>query len=107
MGMCYLSVLHRQVPTALKFSVFIKLRGYTTVGGTHMFRVFDKQSTGKTKKLVTFAKENNCTIICSMPLRMQDKAIRYGVGHVDCISYEDFLKMFADKSIPQEGYVID
>ncbi len=72
-----------------------------------MFRVFDKQSTGKTKKLVTFAKENNCTIICSMPLRMQDKAIRYGVGHVDCISYEDFLKMFADKSIPQESYVID
>ena len=72
-----------------------------------MLRIFDKQSTGKTKQLVQFAKANNCTIVCALPLRMQDKAIRYGVGHVECISYEELLANYATKSLEVKDYVID
>lgn len=72
-----------------------------------MFRVFDKQSNGKTKKLLVFAKQNNCTVICSFPSRMQDKAIRYGIGSINCISYEEFLTQYVEHRLEKLDYVID
>lgn len=71
-----------------------------------MIKIIDSQSTGKTKKLLAFAKENNCIVICLMPSRMKDKAMRYGLGTVDCISYDEFLAQYKQSNL-FGNYVID
>lgn len=72
-----------------------------------MLRIIDSQSTGKTRKLLTYAKENNCTVICSIPGRMKDKAQRYNLGYVDCMSYEAFLNEYKEGTLPAGNYVVD
>ena len=72
-----------------------------------MFQIIDSQSTGKTRKLLAYAKDNNCVVICSFPERMKDKAIRYGLGNIDCISYYEFLNQYRDNTVPDGNYVVD
>lgn len=72
-----------------------------------MLQIIDSQSTGKTRKLLAYAKDNNCVVICSFPERMKDKAIRYGLGNIDCISYYEFLNQYRDNTVPDGNYVVD
>ncbi|MBQ8806170.1 MAG: hypothetical protein IJZ68_06760 [Bacteroidaceae bacterium] len=72
-----------------------------------MVRIINNQSTGKTRQLLTHAKENNCIVVCPIPNRMKDKAIRYGLGYIDCMSYEDFLNDYKAGTLPQGNYVVD
>lgn len=72
-----------------------------------MLRILDSQSTGKTRKLLTYAKENNCTVICPIPGRMKDKAQRYELGYIDCMSYEEFLNAYTEGTLPAGNYVVD
>lgn len=72
-----------------------------------MLRIINNQSTGKTRQLLTYAKENNCIVVCSIPARMQDKAVRYGMGYIDCISYESFLNEKMAGTLPDGKYVVD
>jgi hypothetical protein len=72
-----------------------------------MLRIVDKQSTGKTRKLLTYAKENNCVVVCAIPARMKDKAERYGLGYVDCIAYQEYLALYREGTTEPGKYVID
>jgi hypothetical protein len=72
-----------------------------------MVRIINNQSTGKTRQLLTYAKENNCIVVCSIPNRMQDKAVRYGLGYIDCISYEDFISDHKAGTQTAGKYVVD
>ena len=72
-----------------------------------MVRIINNQSTGKTRQLLTYAKTNNCIVVCSIPNRMQDKAVRYGLGYIECISYENFLNEKMAGTLPEGKYVVD
>ena len=72
-----------------------------------MLRIFDKQSTGKTKQLLAYAKDNDCVVICSNPTRMKDKAVRYNLGNIECISYEDFLGRYKYDVMDPHNYLVD
>lgn len=72
-----------------------------------MIRIVDVQSNGKTRKLLQYAKENKCVVLCSSPARMADKAVRYELGYVECMSYEEFLNLYKENNLPQCKYVID
>jgi hypothetical protein len=72
-----------------------------------MFKVINSQSTGKTRKLLAYAKEHSCIVVCAMPNRMRDKAIQYGLGYVECISYEDFLSQYKSDELLHHRYVVD
>lgn len=68
-----------------------------------MIRIIDSRGTGKTKKLIEKAKENNTTIVCKNPYVIQTKAIRYGIVGLKVISYEDLFNNYS----PEEVYYID
>ena len=72
-----------------------------------MLRIFDKQSTGKTQKLLSYAKDNNCVVICSNPARMKDKALRYNLGSIECLSYEEFIGRYKYGVMDPADYLID
>lgn len=72
-----------------------------------MLRIINNQSTGKTRNLLAYAKENNCIVVCSIPTRMKDKAVRYGLGYIECISYEDLLAEHKNGTLPEGKYVVD
>ena len=72
-----------------------------------MLRLFDKQSTGKTQKLLAYARDNNCVVVCSNPARMKDKSFRYNLGTVECLSYEEFLGRYKYGVMEPGDYVID
>lgn len=72
-----------------------------------MLKIINGQSTGKTRKLLTYAKEHTCIVVCARPTRMRDKAMQYGLGYVECISYEEFLDQYKTNELPEHAYVID
>lgn len=72
-----------------------------------MIQIVDMKSNGKTRKLLTYAKENKCTVVCKYPERMVDKAVKYNLGYVECISYDAFFAMYRYKTLPAAKYVID
>lgn len=69
-----------------------------------MYRIIDKKSSGKTKKLMYYAKDNNALFVCKNPDKMKEKAITYGIVGVEFISYDDFLY---NGNIAKSSYVID
>lgn len=72
-----------------------------------MVRIINNQSTGKTRQLLTHAKANNCIVVCPIPNRMQDKAVRYELGYIECISYEEFISHCKAGTLPAGKYVVD
>lgn len=46
---------------------------------------------GKTYRLLKYAKENKAIVVCSMPKAMEEKAREYGLGEIECMSYSTFL----------------
>ncbi len=68
-----------------------------------MNRIIDGRGTGKTSKLLTFAKEINADVVCSNPRAMEYKAEKYGVTDVNFISYDKFSTVLNHSN----DYVID
>ena len=69
-----------------------------------MYRVIDGKGTGKTSKLMSYAKENNAVFVCRNPYAMEEKARSYGIIGINFMSYTDFASGWPDKN---KGYVID
>ena len=57
-----------------------------------MTQIVGNRSSGKTYKLMLYAKENNGTIICSNSNAMREKAKAYGLTGINFMSYYDFLQ---------------
>ena len=55
-------------------------------------RIIEGRGTGKTKKIMLMAKENNGILVCHNPSAMRSKALAYGLTGFDIISYEDYFK---------------
>lgn len=67
--------------------------------------VVDGNSTGKTKKLLYFAKDNNAIVVCKNPSGMKRKAEAYGIFGLDFYSYSDAFNLL-DEGFTN-NYVID
>lgn len=67
-----------------------------------MNRILDVRGSGKTNRLMEFAKEHNCLFVCASPQRMAEKAYNYGIVGINFVSYSDFLENHFD-----ENYVVD
>ena len=65
-----------------------------------MIRIIDEPGTGKTRKLIQIAKENNGIVVCEDPNLLREKAYSYGITGVDFLSYEEyFLPVHRDHMI--------
>jgi len=51
--------------------------------------IVDKNSTGKTRKMLVAAKENNMTVVCKNPIAMADKARCYGIYGLKFVDYAE------------------
>ena len=49
-------------------------------------------STGKTRKLLEYAKEQGAMVICKNPSAMQTKAQAYGIIGLNFASYDDLIR---------------
>lgn len=56
-----------------------------------MLRIIDGRGTGKTKKLMEYAKENNALFVCGNPHAMEEKARAYGILGLKFMGYTEFL----------------
>ena len=56
-----------------------------------MFRIIDEPGTGKTRKLIQIAKENNGVILCENPNLLREKAYSYGITGIDFLSFEEYF----------------
>lgn len=55
-----------------------------------MKKIIDNRDTGKTRKLLEYAKENNAVVICEDVERMRNKSIDYGILGIDFLQYQDY-----------------
>ena len=69
-----------------------------------MYRIIDNKASGKTRKLMEIAKENNAVFVCSNPRAMEAKAHAYGIVGIEFIDYFTFLD---DKGKEPANYVVD
>lgn len=69
-----------------------------------MFMLIDERGSGKTKKLIEFARDNNAIIICKSPYSIEEKAKAYGIMEpVKTLSYINY-----DLNLdPSKTYVVD
>lgn len=72
-----------------------------------MIKIIDAQGSGKTKKLMNIAKENNAIFVCANPKAMEQKAHAYGIIGLNFISYHDLIKEYYHKSLEEQNFVID
>lgn len=56
-----------------------------------MIKIIDNRGTGKTSRLLLLAKENRGTVVCANPQLLTEKAYRYGIVGVNCVSYITYL----------------
>ena len=70
-----------------------------------MYRIIEGRGTGKTSRLMLFAKENNAIFVCGNPDAMRYKAKAYGIDSVNFISYGDFFNHYNEYS--NQKYVVD
>lgn len=56
-----------------------------------MFRIIDGRCTGKTYKLMQYAKDNDAIFVCSNPHSMKSKAEDYGIIGLRFMSYSEYL----------------
>ena len=72
-------------------------------------RIIEGRGTGKTKKIMLMAKENNGILVCHNPSAMRSKALAYGLTGFDIISYEDYFESNYDFDSDEEslGYNLD
>ena len=70
-----------------------------------MYRIIDKQGTGKTSRLMLLAKENNGIMVCLNPTKAREKAHAYGMTGINFMSYVDYI--VNDKAIDAPVYIDD
>lgn len=63
-----------------------------------MTKIIAERGTGKTRKLMLAAKENNGVLVCANPQAMGSKALAYGMTGFDIISYKDYLSVSYDNT---------
>ena len=68
-----------------------------------MIRIVDERGTGKTRKLMLAAKENDGILVCMYPDGMREKAFAYGITGLNIISYHDFEN--GDYDIDKKCYI--
>ena len=51
--------------------------------------IIDRNSTGKTRKMLEEAQKNGAVIVCKHPLHMQSKANAYGIYGLKFIGYDE------------------
>lgn len=51
--------------------------------------IIGESSTKKTKRMLEYAKENNCIVVCKNVLSMQNKANAYGLYGLKFVKYEE------------------
>lgn len=70
--------------------------------------IIDSRGTGKTRKLLEFAKMKNATVVCRHPGAMRAKAEAYGIVGLQFVSYGNVLediRLNNDASL--ETFVVD
>jgi hypothetical protein len=65
------------------------------------------RSTGKTRKLLEHAKENNAAVVCRNPSAMARKAAAYGIFGVQFVSYDEVVNLIHDDFDFCDNFVID
>jgi hypothetical protein len=70
-----------------------------------MYRVIDERGSGKTYKLMEYAKNNKAIFVCKHPRAMEEKSHAYGFTGIEFIDYYAFLDHYG-KDIGS-NYVID
>ena len=55
------------------------------------YRIIDGRGTGKTRRLLLLAKENNGVVVCINPTRIREKAYAYGLTGIDFMSYTEYI----------------
>ena len=55
-----------------------------------MYRIIDKNNTGKTRKLLEECSDKNGIFVCAHPERVLEKCQAYGIAPVEAISYEQW-----------------
>ena len=64
-----------------------------------MYRIIDNRGTGKTSRLLLLAKENNGIVVCANPISMREKAHRYGLTGIECMSYTEFIDNIKEQKV--------
>lgn len=64
-------------------------------------------SSGKTRELLEFAKENNLIVICRDAVAMERKAQAYGIYGLIFFSYEEVVCLYAVESEFNNSFVVD
>lgn len=54
-----------------------------------MYRIINNRGTGKTKKLMLLAKDNEALFVCANPHAMEQKALAYGITGLNFLSYDN------------------
>lgn len=65
------------------------------------------RSTGKTRKLLEHAKENNALVICRNPAAMARKAEAYGIFGLKFWGYDETVEYYCEEIYPESDFVID
>lgn len=66
-----------------------------------------ENSSGKTRELLEFAKENNLIVICRDAVAMERKAQAYGIYGLNFFSYEEVVCLYAEESGFNNSFVVD
>lgn len=64
-----------------------------------MERVLGSSGTGKTKRLMEIAIENNGIFVCQNDMHMRAKASAYGLHGLQAMSYRDFIDEIKDHPV--------
>lgn len=70
-----------------------------------MYKIIESVGSGKTQKLIKYAKMVGAAVVCSNPRAMQQKAHAYGISGVRFYSYEDLA--YEPELLDDTPYVID
>ena len=66
-----------------------------------------ENSSGKTRELLEFAKENNLIVICRDAVAMERKAQAYGIYGLNFFSYEEVISLYSEELEFNNSFVVD
>lgn len=66
-----------------------------------------ENSSGKTRELLEFAKENNLVVICRDAVAMERKAQAYGIYGLNFFSYEEVACLYDEELELNNSFVVD
>ena len=66
-----------------------------------------ENSSGKTRELLEFAKENNLIVICRDAVAMERKAQAYRIYGLNFFSYEEVISLYSEELEFNNSFVVD